>query len=293
MLSNVYSVSDLVKAFRRPSLIFRELNRLYHSRLRLRNRNPMGVEVLDEDWDNLIILDACRLDVFEEHSSLPGTTEWRYSRGSTTTEFLRTNFSGRSIHDTVYLSSNGWYFKLEDELQARFHYSEHVPDMEELTETVDNLRTEFPDKRVIAHYLPPHRPYVGETAERVFSEQPQDMFNRMMSGELNITDHELRQAYVETFQSVIPEVEFLLHRLRGKTVVTSDHGELLGDTCRPIPISDYGHYSGLYVDPLVKVPWHIVKGERRKSIRADEPRQVSSGSSEELDKHLRDLGYMV
>lgn len=34
-------------------------------------------------------------------------------------------------------------------------------------------------------------------------------------------------------------------------------GELLGDRCRPIPVTEYGHYHGLYMDELVKVPWHV------------------------------------
>ncbi len=51
--------------------------------------------IFSEPWDNLIILDACRYDVFEEvfkKRNMKGKLEYRISRGSWTVEFLLENF---------------------------------------------------------------------------------------------------------------------------------------------------------------------------------------------------------
>lgn len=37
--------------------------------------------VMDEDWDNLLILDACRFDMFENRNILPGQLDYIYSKG--------------------------------------------------------------------------------------------------------------------------------------------------------------------------------------------------------------------
>jgi hypothetical protein len=88
----VYSLDDVVKAVKHPIFIAREMNILYHSRLRTRRFNPHGIDIFEEDWDNLIILDACRYDalraVLPEYD-LDGALESRISRGSATPEFLR------------------------------------------------------------------------------------------------------------------------------------------------------------------------------------------------------------
>lgn len=67
-----------------------------------------GVRIMDEEWDVLIILDACRYDLFESvaASSLPGTSQSRRSQGSSTPEFLRGNFEGEEYHDAVYVTAN-------------------------------------------------------------------------------------------------------------------------------------------------------------------------------------------
>jgi hypothetical protein len=98
-----------------PDLAVRELYRAYHRRLYTRSRNADGIDVFEQDWDNLIVLDACRFDVFAAVAdSLPGTLERRTSQAATTPEFVRANFGGRDLHDTVYVTQNTWYLKLRD-----------------------------------------------------------------------------------------------------------------------------------------------------------------------------------
>ena len=46
-----------------------------------------GTFVMNEDWDNLIILDACRYDLFNAVAGI--NSDYIISRGSDTAEFLR------------------------------------------------------------------------------------------------------------------------------------------------------------------------------------------------------------
>lgn len=56
-----------------------------------RARYGEGTNVMSEDWDTLILLDACRYDMFADDASLDGRLESRISRGFTSEEFLDQN----------------------------------------------------------------------------------------------------------------------------------------------------------------------------------------------------------
>lgn len=64
---------------------------------------------MQADWDTLVILDACRYDMFEEINETEGELEHRYSRGSCTPDFIRENFPEGEFHDTVYVTANPMY----------------------------------------------------------------------------------------------------------------------------------------------------------------------------------------
>src|SRR5208337_4727602 len=71
-----------------------------------------GIYVIDEQWDNLVILDACRYDLFQEMNTIAGTLSSRVSRGSDTAEFLLENFTKypkrTTFKDIVYIAGNAW-----------------------------------------------------------------------------------------------------------------------------------------------------------------------------------------
>jgi hypothetical protein len=85
----------------------------------------------------------------------------------------------------------------------------------------------------------------------------------------------------------------LAEKLDGKTVVTADHGEMLGARSSPVPVTEYAHPARNYVPELVKVPWLVFEGDRR-TVTAEEPldyreKQDIHASSE---KRLKALGYV-
>lgn len=300
-------MSNIKRALRNPRLLLvkalRLVNQAYHRRFYTRSHNPDGVGIFEKDWDNLIILDACRYDAFEDMSDLPGSLNSQRSFGSTTYEFIRANFAGRELYDTVYVSANGWFKYLAEQINADvhkfigLHTSEYREETgittppEVVTQKAKETTEEFPNKRLIVHYLQPHSPYIGPIGREHF-EMGVDIYEVLNKSES--TPQELRHAYNENLQIALDEVSSLLKSLDGKTVITADHGEMLGERSSPLPFADYGHSAGMYVDELVKVPWNVVDEDSRREIISEDPNEDFDETDEEhLEEHLRDLGYKV
>jgi hypothetical protein len=293
-----YTFDDIVHGIEHPHAIVSEINQQYNHWRAGQPYNPKGIDVFEEDWDNFVILDACRYDEFAHRSSLPGTTEYRISRGSTSPEFVRGNFGGKRLHDVVYVTANNWYAKTKDDIDAEIYaldtvdrdlFDGRTSHPETVAAAARDAAETYPDKRLVIHFMQPHWPYLGPTGEK-FENAP---FHEVMR-ETDATHADVMQAYRENVDIVLGEVEPLLDDLQGKTVVSADHGELLGDRERPIPIKTYRHPEGVYVDGLVKVPWHVYQNGERKEIVAEQPAEDDDDIDiEAVEQHLADLGYRV
>ncbi len=305
----MYSRAQVERALRTPSLLFREANRLYHRRLNRRAYNTAGVDVFAEDWDTLVLLDACRYDMFSGQSELAGRLESRRSRGSSTQEFLRGNVQDRTLHDTVYVTANPQLYWHRDWLNASFHAVEHVW-MEDgwderygtvLPETTTARALEaaetYPNKRYLVHYMQPHYPFLTDADESFAVDHsfldPDEagFWNRVMTGELGADPDEVWRAYQSTLDRTLPHVERLLEGLDGKSVVSADHGNMVGERARPFPIREWGHPRGIYTDQLVEVPWLVVDGDRR-TIVSEAPAETRAEVADEVvTDRLEQLGY--
>jgi hypothetical protein len=153
------------------------LNKAYHTRGFTREFNPDGIDVFTEDWDTLIILDACRYDSFADLNTLPGTLSKRESRGSTTDEFMDGNVKDREFLDTVYITATPAL--QNDKGSATFHstiplWRDHwdqeinTVHPEPVTEAALDAAKEYPNKRLVVHYLQPHYPFIGPTGREEF-----------------------------------------------------------------------------------------------------------------------------
>lgn len=69
----------------------------------MKHKNHEGFDVVEEDWDNLIVLDSCRYDAFEKVNHIPGNLECKISKGTTTIQWLNRNFT-EYYDDIVYLT---------------------------------------------------------------------------------------------------------------------------------------------------------------------------------------------
>lgn len=295
----MYTHSQLRSVIRYPGRAGVEINRYFQL---YTGRNDGARSIFDGDWDNLIILDACRYDSFAARSSLPGTLEYRRSLGATTSEFIRENFDGKTLHDTVYVSANVWYLKLREELGSSLYKfidlqsTDHDDELgtvppEAVTEAARDAAEEYPDKRLIVHYLQPHQPYIGPIGRDRFEVSPGLLETLHRS---DVSDNVLRDAYQENLDIVLNSVSDLLPSLNGRTVVTADHGEMLGERGKPIPVRTYGHFEGLYHDELVTVPWLVIDNDERREIVAEEPlTETDEADTEAVNERLRDLGYKI
>jgi hypothetical protein len=305
---SILSLSRLRRGLESPNLFLREANRLYHTRGYTRPYNTEGIDLFAEDWDHLIILDACRYDMFAERADLPGALEARVSRGSSTVEFLWGNFAGRDLRDTVYVTGNPQLYRHNDDMNARLHatvqvWQEDGWDEKRKTVVPETMadRTlaaaeRFPNKRLVSHFIQPHYPFLYD--EAVFDDsqaflRPDEpgSWQQIMTGDLSVSKESIWRAYRATLDRALPSVERLLDELVGKVVVTADHGNMLGERARPVPVVEWGHPARLYTEQLVTVPWHVRDGERREIVRGDSPEREKQAATAAVEERLADLGY--
>ncbi|WP_436903771.1 hypothetical protein [Halovenus halobia] len=298
----MYTLSDLARGASDPRAAAREINRIIHTRAGSADGNPNGVSIFSKEWDNLIILDSCRLDEFEKESTLPGDLETHESLGGATFEFIRTNFSGMKLHDVVYVSANSWFLKLKDEIDSEVYkyvdlqtgeddidYVDRdllIVDPEYVTETALRINERYPDKRLLIHYLQPHHPFIGKEGMDI-EQRSQSLIEVVRNNKL-FNSESVREAYSENLSIVLAEVEKLLEQFTGRTVITADHGEMLGDRHDYLPVKDYGHYGGVYNRVLTEVPWLVYDTGRRKSVTEEEP---INEVHDEVKSRLEKLGY--
>lgn len=281
-----------------------------------------GTDVVREDWDNLIILDACRYDHFKEFHTVSGRLESRWSKASSTGLFLARNFGKRVCHDTVYVTGNPMYRAEEygyDEIvgKSTFHdvvdvwmtsWDEQFTTVrpEDMVEPSKVAYDEHPNKRLIIHFLQPHAPFIGPTGRAITDQvgsamiadlvdeadrgEGRPIWNLVREGTIDLET--ARKAYRENVEIAMPHVRELVDYFEGKTVVTSDHGEMLGELAWPVPYRQYGHPNRVWTKHLTRVPWHIVKGDRRKEIVEETPTQeIEEVDEGEIRKKLSHLGY--
>lgn len=300
----------LTRAFSSPNLLGRGLNRLWHRRAGLHGYNRDGVEVLDEDWDSLVILDACRYDMFESLSELAGELEYRYSRGSSTVEFLRGNFHERELLDTVYVTANPQLYRNRDRINVKFHNTidvwrqegwdeDHQTVLPEtMTDFAKRAIDDYPNKRLVFHYIQPHYPFLGsdETFDKGHLSEThpdkENVWGQLMTGTSNADPEQVKHLYYDNLERTLPHIEDLLNYADRKTVVTSDHGNMLGERARPLPIREWGHPRGIYTEGLVKVPWLVVESEIRPKIVAEQSTQNRDSVDQDVvAERLQNLGY--
>lgn len=302
------TLSRLRRGLNNPAFFLRHANRVYYDRLGY--NSTTRTEIFEEDWDNLAILDACRYDMFEQHSDLPGQLEYRYSEGSSTVEFLRANLVGRDLRDTVYVTANPQLYRNRDNLQVNMHkvidvwkeegWNEeyHTVLPETVTKYAQDAAERYPDKRLLVHYIQPHYPFIGSQTEFDKGQLvdtdtgERNVWYQLMTGTLDIERDTIWQLYVNNFKYMLPYVDDLLSTLKGKTVITADHGNMVGERAFPFPITEWGHPRGIYTEQLIKVPWLVYQNGSRRSIVAGESSSVTSDVDKDTVRdRLRNLGY--
>lgn len=275
-----------------------------------RLRYGRGKDVIDADWDNLIILDACRYDDFESVNDFDGELRRIVSKGSDSPMFMDRTFNGRTLHDTVYVTANPHVSRISDDVFFAIDerpLSEWDPDRqcvppEAVTEYAIEAHESYPNKRIIAHYMQPHDPPIGPTGEAIREEfdiggpsvtNGNDERVRIMRavsrGEVSL--ERARKAYRETLDIALDEAETLHRSINGKTAITADHGEHFGEHY-PLLGRLYEHFGHPRTPELGLVPWFEFQDhESRREISESTPKDADRIGRSDVSDQLEALGY--
>lgn len=307
------NTARIALGIKNPRLILREANRLFHSRFGYWSYNLNGIDVLSKNWDNLLILDGCRYDMFRKIASpeLRGTTKKGISRGSETPEFLAANFDGKDVSDTVYITANPQLERNADYIDTNFHAIENVWQdegwdekwgtvlPETITEHAKDAIPSYSDKRLVVHYMQPHFPFITDstTEDKGYLNEDDNkgkhIWLQYETGDATTPIEVTKEAYYDNLRRTLPHVQELVDALDGRTVITADHGNMLGERSTPIPIQQWGHPSKTYTPELVEIPWHVIDDdETREIVAEDESNDETDVKQSVVEDRLSQLGYL-
>lgn len=265
---------------------------------------PSGSHVAS-DWDTLVIIDACRYDTFLKYNPFDEPVVKACSNASHTMDFLSRNLLGDQS-DTVYITASPQVTKVE----SRFHEVVHVWHDDwnaelrtvlpgSVTAAALDAHARFPDKKLIIHYMQPHYPFIGPTGRELDTHatftgglrqrERLSIWEMLSSGSVDRST--VVTAYEENLELVLDDVVTLVDKLDGKTVLTSDHGNLFGERVSPLPIKLYGHPSNVPTENLVTVPLVELPFSERRSITEGTSNHVDSDTTD-VESRLEDLGYL-
>ncbi|MCC7552640.1 hypothetical protein KO317_03160 [Candidatus Micrarchaeota archaeon] len=224
--------------------------------------------VLDLEWDNLIILDACRWDTFCK--VFGKEVPYIFSKGSSTPEWLVKNFNNKKLEEVIYISSNPYVeVYVKDSFYKIFslwltNWNEEIGTVmpEEVTENALKIHKKYPNKKLIIHYMQPHYPFIGHqdltplvNSEGTFYKNKvrENPWTALAKGKL--TEKEVWDAYEDNLKVVLPGVLNLAKNLKGKTIISADHGNMYKKIKFPPHIIS-GHIYNFHHEDLIKVPWY-------------------------------------
>jgi hypothetical protein len=273
---------------------------------------PGGTPVFEEDWDVLLILDACRADLLatvrEEYEFLDAP-DTRLSVDSTSHRWMEKNFSesyAGEMRRTAYVTGNpysdgvlrGRDFRLLDEVW-KYEWDDGLGTIHPrpLTDRAIAVGRDLDPDRLIVHYMQPHYPFVRnrEVDDGIPLEffgdgvtdtaREKDVWTQFREGEL--TESEVRELYLDNLRYVLDDVDLLLDNVNADTVVVSaDHGNAFGE------FGVYGHPPGMPFRSIREVPWYTTSATDTGEYVPGAKRPDAAGNEGVVDERLRDLGYL-
>lgn len=301
LVSRLYSIVD--------SISISLQNRYY------RWKHGQGIDVMVKDWDNLILLDACRFDYFQEVNHLQGRLSQVPSRGGHSWEFMEGNFVDRDLHDTIYVTANPHAEKLEDDVfytvctvLDQWDADRETVMPEDVVSAALDAYEAHPNKRLIVHFMQPHEPWIGPTMEKIRERVSltgwdnyhgrEDASNELQGinpwqavRKGKVSESEMQQAYRESLQIVLDQVQELVNELDGKSVISADHGELLGERIGPFLPRRFGHPHNIYLKESCLVPWLELPYDSRRDIVAEKPIGFERLDENLVEQRLEALEY--
>lgn len=192
--------------------------------------------LLKEKWDNLIILDGCRYDVFDNVNWLNGNLTKKWSTGGWTGEWIKNTFNKTKYMDIVYFSSNPYMTEsglngLEMqglEFDCLFDLVKYRSKPKEIINYILPLYSKFSNKKKIIHFMQPHVPFLGGELKGMGAINA--IKEKLKNKNGYYDGDKLKEAYKINLKIALEVIgDKLLPILKGKTVLTSDHGNACGE----------------------------------------------------------------
>jgi hypothetical protein len=279
---------------------------LYIGALRRVNANlSRGENIYDREWDILVLLDGCRVDlmaeVAPEYDFLNHPNELR-SAGSSSIEWLRHTFTPEhhvEMRETAYITGNPFShqvletrdLKILDEVW-RYAWDDDsgtIPAHPLTERAVDVARNNNP-KRLIIHYMQPHFPSIpdplsgGMNADTLGEgEGWYDPWDRLRRNELS--RGRVWESYQENLRYVLDEVSLLRKNIDAdRMMISSDHGNAAGEWWV------YGHPKVPH-SQIRQVPWYVTHSIDEETLNPSLEMVSNNKSQENLKNKLSVLGY--
>lgn len=219
-----------------------------------------------EDWDWLIILDACRYDFFVRNWGI-GKIDYRLSLASDTLGTLR-RFP--KLEDSILITGHPFplLFKHKFTKAVDVGFDHHLSTcppwfINSYVRRHIGMINRF--RRKVLWYLQPHHPYIGRTRldVRIF-EDP--VSGKMTPIQKTISlmkkakrEGILENAYEDNLKLVLHYVRELLPLMKGKVIITSDHGEGLGKPLRSQDKPIFSHPANRFEWEVRLIPYCVIE----------------------------------
>jgi len=265
--------------------------------------------VYDREWDVLVILDACRVDLFaevaDEYEWLPdGETVERTAVDSvagSSSEWMERTFGAadaETLANTAYITGNpfsaqqldGEDFGLVDETW-RYAWDDDAGSIrpEPLVDRAIQVGREDDHDRLIVHLMQPHAPFLGHPeihagfdTDRWGDAAETDVWHRIRRGDLE--RETVWRAYCANLRIALESVARLRRNIDGQLVLTADHGNALGE------FGVWGH-PDVPVAGIREVPWVAVDATDRRTSEPTIKPPTDEASDGDIEARLAALGY--
>lgn len=264
-----------------------------------------GENVYNRDWDVLVILDACRVDLLDEVADEYDFLENRdtfHSLSSYSLGWMNRTFTPEYAEEmarTAHVSGNPFtqdaldasdFLELDEVWQYGWDDSvSSIPPRPVTDRAITAARTHQPD-RLIVHYMQPHIPFITHPELCFQTTNPDEwgevasetVWDRVRAGDVSYD--QMWEAYLDNLRVALDDVELLLDNIDAETVaITADHGNAVGE------YGLYGHPRGIALDCLRVVPWVTTTASDSGSHTPAEYDRTAT--NEDLDAKLEALGY--
>ncbi|MFX1378933.1 MAG: hypothetical protein ACFFA4_07540 [Promethearchaeota archaeon] len=296
------NIFKIIKNWKNPILLRDAFINKFASIIYRRNK---GTFIVNEQWENLIILDACRYDFFKDQfipRNIQGNLSFKISRGSHTVSFLLENFNKSKYDDIIYITANPYvnqflrnkFYKIISVWKDGWDEKEKTVLPETMLKYAIEAKMKYPKKKLVIHFMQPHYPYISYKFEHKKSEslrkssdfprlskiiKNKNFFTLYSASIYSSIEKQIHiKAYKDNLNLALDIVEKLLKFLPGTTIITSDHGESFGERIFPFfPFKLFGHHRRFKIPVLLRVPWFEFKSpyeDTQFSIDTDEKLKI-------------------